>query len=119
LLFLLKKDPQKLQNVPPFNWLLLLLQNSEALSLQQFSTNLELLGKVNSHQNLYWNLFLLICNFEQILFFKFSLSERSSGRCLHIDSNTFVLLELMFFLFLKRPISQDFQESYLKKFQGT
>jgi hypothetical protein len=105
--------------VSPVHWLLLLLQNSDALTLNQFSKNLELLGNQTVQTNTYWNLFLLICNFSKIMFYKFSLTEKSSGRCLHIDSNTFVLLELMFYLFLKRSLSEDFDQNQQMRMQGT
>ena len=116
--FLLKVDPSKLGGVSALEWLLILLKNSESLSLNQFSKNLEFLGKKNPRISAYWNLFLLICNFEKILYFRFSLTEKSSERCLHIDSNTFVILELMFYLFLKRSVSEEFSQQVQIKFKG-
>ena len=79
----------------------LILENSDSFSKKTFARSLHQLYSLCPPSYQYSELFLLICDFSNILETSFTLQADGNRNSIVVDPNVFAILELMFYLFIK------------------
>lgn len=93
----------------------LILENSDSFSKQTLGRALHQLYSLCPPSYQYSQLFLLICDFSNILKTSFTLQPDETRNSIVVDPNVFAILELMFYLFIKIVPQTDKQLEYRLK----
>ena len=102
IVYCFKKQNQLPAEIQASSAVFLLLEHSESLSSENFNSLLRSFNQSPISQRVhYWHLFLVLCDFTLILDCSFSNNQSGSHFTILIDCHSFVILELMFYLYIK------------------